>query len=206
MNNEYRAVWKSFRLIPVTFSNYLMKSTSVLPLKSLGLTLIFQQSTQETGNKWQNKMAYAARSYILNKKRQEQAGNQRCQKCLQVGHWTYECNNKRKYLQRDSRTVVMKKKIKLASSSRDNNDSSKSESVDKEKSAPNESDNESSDNNEESESDDSSTTDSSDSSDDSSSSSSPSSSSGDNSSKSSNSEESDSDNERKSKKQKSKKG
>ncbi|RMX37516.1 hypothetical protein pdam_00012823, partial [Pocillopora damicornis] len=70
-------------------------------------------------------MAYAARSYILNKKRQEQAGNQRCQKCLQVGHWTYECNNKRKYLQRDSRTVVMKKKIKLASSSRDNNDSSK---------------------------------------------------------------------------------
>lgn len=118
------------------------------PFQEPGIDINFQQSTQETGNKWQNKMAYAARSYILNKKRwefqlltqyhmqvkqllfyfnlrQEQAGNQKCQKCLQVGHWTYECNNKRKYLQRDSRTVVMKKKIKLASSSRDNNDSSK---------------------------------------------------------------------------------
>ena len=71
MNNEHRAVWKSFQLIPVTFSNYLMKGTSVLPFKSLGLTIIFQQCIQETGNKWQNKMAYSARSYILNKKRWE---------------------------------------------------------------------------------------------------------------------------------------
>ncbi|XP_068719021.1 zinc finger CCHC domain-containing protein 10-like [Montipora capricornis] len=57
-------------------------------------------------------MASVARSYLLNKKRQEQAGNQKCQKCLQTGHWTYECNNKRKYLQRDSRTAIMKNKIK----------------------------------------------------------------------------------------------
>lgn len=54
--------------------------------------------------------------------RQEQAGNQRCQKCLQIGHWTYECNNKRKYLQRDSRTTVIKKKIKLMKSSSDKTD------------------------------------------------------------------------------------
>ena len=55
--------------------------------------------------------------------RQQQAGNQRCQKCLQIGHWTYECNNKRKYLQRDSRTAVIKKKIKLMKSEKGNTDS-----------------------------------------------------------------------------------
>lgn len=41
------------------------------PFQEPGIDINFQQSTQETGNKWQNKMAYAARSYILNKKRWE---------------------------------------------------------------------------------------------------------------------------------------
>lgn len=38
--------------------------------------------------------------------------NVRCQKCLEMGHWTYECTGKRKYVHRPSRTVEMKKKLK----------------------------------------------------------------------------------------------
>jgi hypothetical protein len=37
------------------------------------------------------------------------ASSYRCQKCLQYGHYTYECSGKRKYLYRPSRTKVMKK-------------------------------------------------------------------------------------------------
>ncbi|XP_078086890.1 zinc finger CCHC domain-containing protein 10 isoform X3 [Mustelus asterias] len=36
----------------------------------------------------------------------------RCQKCLEYGHWTYECTGKRKYLHRPSRTVQLKKTLK----------------------------------------------------------------------------------------------
>lgn len=37
------------------------------------------------------------------------ASSYRCQKCLQYGHYTYECSGKRKYLYRPSRTKIMKK-------------------------------------------------------------------------------------------------
>ncbi|XP_028139603.1 zinc finger CCHC domain-containing protein 10 [Diabrotica virgifera virgifera] len=36
----------------------------------------------------------------------------RCQKCLEYGHWSYECKGKRKYVHRSSRTQVLKKKLK----------------------------------------------------------------------------------------------
>ena len=36
----------------------------------------------------------------------------RCQKCLEFGHWTYQCTGKRKYLHRPSRTTLMKRKLK----------------------------------------------------------------------------------------------
>lgn len=36
----------------------------------------------------------------------------RCQKCLEFGHWTYECKGKRKYLHRPSRTAELKKALK----------------------------------------------------------------------------------------------
>ncbi|CAB3381211.1 Hypothetical predicted protein [Cloeon dipterum] len=35
-----------------------------------------------------------------------------CQKCLQKGHWTYECKNKRKILERPSRTMQLNKRLK----------------------------------------------------------------------------------------------
>ncbi|XP_018331358.1 zinc finger CCHC domain-containing protein 10-like [Agrilus planipennis] len=37
----------------------------------------------------------------------------RCQKCLEYGHWSYECKGKRKYLHRSSRTKQLQKRIKL---------------------------------------------------------------------------------------------
>ncbi|CAK1588603.1 unnamed protein product [Parnassius mnemosyne] len=36
----------------------------------------------------------------------------RCQKCLEYGHWSYECKGKRKNLVRPSRTQVLKKNLK----------------------------------------------------------------------------------------------
>ncbi|XP_072933236.1 uncharacterized protein [Epargyreus clarus] len=36
----------------------------------------------------------------------------RCQKCLEFGHWSYECTGKRKILVRPSRTQVLKKNLK----------------------------------------------------------------------------------------------
>nr|CAD7196601.1 unnamed protein product [Timema douglasi] len=37
----------------------------------------------------------------------------RCQKCLEYGHWTYECKGKRKFLHRSSRTSQLKKRLKM---------------------------------------------------------------------------------------------
>lgn len=37
----------------------------------------------------------------------------RCQKCLEYGHWSYECKGKRKYLHRSSRTQQLKKRLKV---------------------------------------------------------------------------------------------
>ncbi|CAG9793371.1 unnamed protein product [Diatraea saccharalis] len=36
----------------------------------------------------------------------------RCQKCLEYGHWSYECKGKRKILVHPSRTQVLKKNLK----------------------------------------------------------------------------------------------
>ena len=35
-----------------------------------------------------------------------------CQKCLEKGHWTYQCTRKRKYVERPSRTQLLEKRIK----------------------------------------------------------------------------------------------
>ncbi|XP_058817496.1 zinc finger CCHC domain-containing protein 10 [Topomyia yanbarensis] len=35
----------------------------------------------------------------------------RCQKCLEFGHWSYQCKGKRKYVHRSSRTQVLKKNL-----------------------------------------------------------------------------------------------
>ncbi|KAI8137482.1 zinc knuckle-domain-containing protein [Fennellomyces sp. T-0311] len=37
----------------------------------------------------------------------------RCQKCLEYGHWTYECKNNRPYKSRPTRTQQLDKPLKL---------------------------------------------------------------------------------------------
>jgi len=41
----------------------------------------------------------------------QSAQNYKCQKCLQTGHFTYECTGDRKYVSRDSRTELLKRKM-----------------------------------------------------------------------------------------------
>lgn len=36
----------------------------------------------------------------------------RCQKCLEYGHWTYECKGKRKFADRPTRTTLLKRNLK----------------------------------------------------------------------------------------------
>ena len=45
------------------------------------------------------------------KKVVQNAENYRCQKCLEVGHFTYECKGDRRYVVRTSRTVMLKRKL-----------------------------------------------------------------------------------------------
>ena len=40
-------------------------------------------------------------------------GSQQCQKCLQIGHWSYQCKNPRVYSQRKSRTENIGKQKKM---------------------------------------------------------------------------------------------
>ena len=50
---------------------------------------------------------------MINFLRKQDATSYRCQKCLQYGHYTYECKGKRKYTYRPSRTKELSKKPKL---------------------------------------------------------------------------------------------
>ena len=64
----------------------------------------------------------------------EETKTQRCQKCLQFGHWTYECKNDRKYVHRDSRTQTLKRKLQEKAKEKSgtgNTASNNSEVVDK---------------------------------------------------------------------------
>lgn len=53
-------------------------------------------------------------SHLSNSAFSREANKQhvRCQKCLEFGHWTYECTGKRKYLHRPSRTAQLAKILK----------------------------------------------------------------------------------------------
>ncbi|VDN21324.1 unnamed protein product [Dibothriocephalus latus] len=51
-----------------------------------------------------------------------------CQKCLQEGHWTYECRGKRKYLERETRTTRLNRKMEKMDNSRSSSGASSSSS------------------------------------------------------------------------------
>ena len=44
------------------------------------------------------------------KDRIKEISNNKCQKCLETGHWTYECKKERIYLKRPTRTKILLKK------------------------------------------------------------------------------------------------
>uniref|UniRef100_A0A1B6HKY5 Zinc finger CCHC domain-containing protein 10 n=1 Tax=Homalodisca liturata TaxID=320908 RepID=A0A1B6HKY5_9HEMI len=48
------------------------------------------------------------------KKKSANPQGARCQKCLEHGHWTYECKGKRKIVVRESRMSMLKKRMKMA--------------------------------------------------------------------------------------------
>ena len=52
---------------------------------------------------------------------------QRCQKCLEFGHWTYECKGQRKYVHRDSRTQTLKRKLEEAAKGKSETDQDRTE-------------------------------------------------------------------------------
>ncbi|XP_064405632.1 zinc finger CCHC domain-containing protein 10-like [Halichondria panicea] len=54
-----------------------------------------------------------ARVYLANRQKKQDSTSYRCQKCLQFGHYTYECTGKRKYAYRPSRSKQLTKKEKL---------------------------------------------------------------------------------------------
>lgn len=54
-------------------------------------------------------MAQVKHTVGMNKPKVYSAENFRCQKCLEKGHFTYECTGKRKYV---SRTSLLKKRLK----------------------------------------------------------------------------------------------
>ena len=60
----------------------------------------------------------------------DETKTQRCQKCLEYGHWTYECKNERKYVHRDSRTQTLKRKIQETTKEKSKNKSENSSSLD----------------------------------------------------------------------------
>ncbi|XP_037948383.1 zinc finger CCHC domain-containing protein 10-like [Teleopsis dalmanni] len=57
----------------------------------------------------------AARKHLIKKRNAKLAAafpnGYRCQKCLEVGHWSYECTQKRKFVHRSSRTKILNKRL-----------------------------------------------------------------------------------------------
>ncbi|CAF0996935.1 unnamed protein product [Didymodactylos carnosus] len=49
---------------------------------------------------------------LMRERVQQPNGVIQCQKCLEKGHWTYQCTKKRKYTERPSRTQILEKRIK----------------------------------------------------------------------------------------------
>ncbi|XP_077624749.1 zinc finger CCHC domain-containing protein 10 isoform X2 [Crocuta crocuta] len=66
----------------------------------------------QRGNPQPRKMATPMHRLIARRQAEANKQHVRCQKCLEFGHWTYECTGKRKYLHRPSRTAELKKALK----------------------------------------------------------------------------------------------
>lgn len=90
---------------------------SLVHAKPHGFDSVGGSSTHKkwvTNRQKEEKSKMATPMHRLIARRQAEANKQhvRCQKCLEYGHWSYECTGKRKYLYRPSRTTELKKKLK----------------------------------------------------------------------------------------------
>ena len=59
-----------------------------------------------------NHASRLAQSNLARKKLVQDSSSYKCQKCLQIGHYTYQCTNKRSYASRVTRTKLLDDKVK----------------------------------------------------------------------------------------------
>eukprot|EP00800_Vazella_pourtalesii_P022669 TRINITY_DN894_c0_g1_i1.p1 TRINITY_DN894_c0_g1~~TRINITY_DN894_c0_g1_i1.p1 ORF type:complete len:144 (+),score=16.28 TRINITY_DN894_c0_g1_i1:52-483(+) len=59
-----------------------------------------------------NNASRLAQSNLSRKKLIQDSSRYKCQKCLQIGHYTYQCTNKRSYASRVTRTKLLDDKVK----------------------------------------------------------------------------------------------
>ncbi|XP_057538958.1 uncharacterized protein LOC130817338 [Amaranthus tricolor] len=108
---------------------------------------------EEGPSRWQERKEAKRQMYLMSTEKAVRLGERKdlkanmsstggvasqCQKCFQVGHWTYECKNERVYISRPSRSQLLKNpKLRqklMASYNEDNPDIKKEEVEEKEKS------------------------------------------------------------------------
>ncbi|KAL2641954.1 hypothetical protein R1flu_009541 [Riccia fluitans] len=73
---------------------------------------------EEGPSRWQEKKVAKRQMYLMSTEKAVKLGtrkedrtcvmSQQCQKCLQIGHWTYDCKNDRTYMSRSSRIRLLK--------------------------------------------------------------------------------------------------
>lgn len=77
---------------------------------------------EEGPSRWQERKEAKRQMYLMSTEKQVRLGERKdsksststigaasqCQKCFQLGHWTYECKNERVYISRPSRTQQLK--------------------------------------------------------------------------------------------------
>ena len=59
-----------------------------------------------------NQASRIVQSNLARKKLIQDSSSYKCQKCLQIGHYTYQCTNKRSYASRVTRTKLLDDKVK----------------------------------------------------------------------------------------------
>ncbi|KAL3678135.1 hypothetical protein R1sor_021091 [Riccia sorocarpa] len=77
---------------------------------------------EEGPSRWQERKEAKRQMYLMSTEKAVKLGvrkdlkssgdrnvtSQQCQKCLQIGHWTYDCKNERTYVSRPSRSQLLK--------------------------------------------------------------------------------------------------
>jgi hypothetical protein len=65
--------------------------------------------------------------FVFSFRHEQDSSNAQCQKCLEKGHWTYQCTRKRKYVERPSRTQLLEKRIKQLQKSQEDEEKNANE-------------------------------------------------------------------------------